>query len=95
MATAVSSAKNISTAVPLNANLRSVGFYELHRDEDRPAYAGEPKTIAYNDLPFGSFHPGGANFTFGDGGVRFLKDDIAETAYLAIASRNGEEVVKE
>ncbi len=40
-----------------------------------------------------SKHPGGVNFTFGDGSVRFLKNSISLTAYCALGSRNGGEVV--
>jgi len=40
-----------------------------------------------------SFHPGGANFLFGDGSVRFLKQSIAMGTYCALGSRNGGEVV--
>lgn len=94
--TAVSAAKNVSRDVPINANLDRVGYYQLHLDDDRPALpAGAAKTLAFNDLPFGSFHPGGANFGFGDGSVRFLQDDTDADVYVALASRNGEEVVSE
>jgi prepilin-type processing-associated H-X9-DG protein len=44
-------------------------------------------------LPFGSFHPGGVNFSFGDGSVKLIADDIDVDLYLALGSRNGEEVV--
>jgi prepilin-type processing-associated H-X9-DG protein len=40
-----------------------------------------------------SKHPGGANFCFGDGSVRFLKNSINLQTYCAIGSRNGGEVV--
>jgi prepilin-type N-terminal cleavage/methylation domain-containing protein/prepilin-type processing-associated H-X9-DG protein len=40
-----------------------------------------------------SKHPGGANFCFGDGSVRFLKSSISPITYCAIGSRNGGEVV--
>ena len=58
----------------------------------RPA---SPKTISVNDLPFGSFHTGGASFGFGDGSVKFLPDDIDSRLYLALASRNGDETVSD
>ena len=63
---------------------------------DRPTVpASTPKTISVNDLPFGSFHPGGANFGFGDGSVKFLPDNIDSKLYLAFASRNGDETVSD
>jgi prepilin-type processing-associated H-X9-DG protein len=40
-----------------------------------------------------SFHTGGANVCFGDGGVRFLPNTIDESIHRQIHSRNGGEVV--
>jgi prepilin-type N-terminal cleavage/methylation domain-containing protein/prepilin-type processing-associated H-X9-DG protein len=45
-----------------------------------------------NSSPFGSQHPGGANFAMADGSVRFLSHNINFGTYLALASRNGGEV---
>jgi prepilin-type processing-associated H-X9-DG protein len=42
---------------------------------------------------FVSMHPGGANFLFSDGSVKFLKDSITLVTYCALGSRNGGEVV--
>jgi len=42
---------------------------------------------------FGSRHPGGANFLFADGSVRFVKDSIAYRTFLSLATRDGGEVV--
>ena len=44
-------------------------------------------------IGFRSFHPGGANFTLGDGSVRFLRDSISGVTYRALGSRAGSEVV--
>ena len=38
-------------------------------------------------------HPGGANFLFADGSVKFLKNTISLPTYCALGSRNGGEVV--
>jgi prepilin-type processing-associated H-X9-DG protein len=46
-------------------------------------------------MPFGSFHPGGVNFAYGDGSVKFLNDSLDVNAYLALGSRNGGETVSE
>jgi prepilin-type N-terminal cleavage/methylation domain-containing protein/prepilin-type processing-associated H-X9-DG protein len=40
-----------------------------------------------------SRHPGGANFLFGDGSVKFLKQTISLPIYCALGSRRGGEVV--
>ena len=49
--------------------------------------------VPYNDVPFGSMHPGGMNAAFGDGSVRFLRQSITIATYRALASRNGGEVL--
>jgi prepilin-type N-terminal cleavage/methylation domain-containing protein/prepilin-type processing-associated H-X9-DG protein len=45
-------------------------------------------------IGFSSRHPGGVNFAFLDGSVRFLKDTTSETARFAIGSRAGGELVQ-
>jgi len=48
--------------------------------------------ILRNDIPFGSDHPGGAQFSFADGSVQFLSEDIDFTIYQNLSTRNGDEV---
>jgi prepilin-type processing-associated H-X9-DG protein len=38
-------------------------------------------------------HPGGANFAFADGSVRFIKNSIDLNAYRGLGTRSGGEVV--
>jgi prepilin-type N-terminal cleavage/methylation domain-containing protein/prepilin-type processing-associated H-X9-DG protein len=40
-----------------------------------------------------SNHPGGCNFAFTDGSVRFIKDSISMLTYQALGTRNGGEVI--
>ncbi|MFM7129791.1 MAG: H-X9-DG-CTERM domain-containing protein, partial [bacterium] len=40
-----------------------------------------------------SFHPGGANFCFGDGSVKFLKDSVNQQTYWGLGTRAGGEVI--
>jgi prepilin-type N-terminal cleavage/methylation domain-containing protein/prepilin-type processing-associated H-X9-DG protein len=49
--------------------------------------------VPYNDVPFGSMHPGGMNAAFGDGSVRFLRQSLSIGTYRALASKNGGEVI--
>ncbi len=42
---------------------------------------------------FRSNHPGGANFLFGDGSVKFLKATINQATYMALGTRDSGEVV--
>jgi prepilin-type processing-associated H-X9-DG protein len=56
---------------------------------------GAPKTMGFNDTPFGSMHPGGANFVYGDGSVHYLNEAIDVDLYLALGSRDGDEVINE
>lgn len=40
-----------------------------------------------------SRHPGGVNFVFGDGSVKFIKNGIAPASFQALATRAGSEVL--
>ena len=45
------------------------------------------------ELSFGSFHPGGAMFTFADASVQFIAETIDFAVYQAVFSRNGGEAL--
>lgn len=47
----------------------------------------------FDAMPPSSNHPGGVNVCFGDGSVRFIKNTISATAWWAIGTRNGGEVL--
>ena len=42
-----------------------------------------------NNIPYSSSHPGGANFVFGDGSVRFLTDSLPLLVLQQISNRDG------
>ena len=52
-----------------------------------------PLAATYGQYGFRSQHPGGANFVFGDGSVRFLKSTINLTVYRAVGTRAGGEII--
>jgi prepilin-type N-terminal cleavage/methylation domain-containing protein/prepilin-type processing-associated H-X9-DG protein len=57
-------------------------------------YTPTPRTCVFNDLFFGSKHPGGANFVFADGSVHFLRQTIAFSIYEDLATIQGGESIK-
>ena len=90
----VYSAKCVSGRLTPNSDLETVGYYYGHADDDRPGPKPPGLTVSQgiNEVLFGSFHPGGANFVYGDGSVHFINDDITPELYVSLASRNGGEV---
>jgi prepilin-type processing-associated H-X9-DG protein len=92
------SCKNVDHRFAINADINVVGCQSTHEPgEHRPTSAPcpDPKKMPVNSSMWGSFHPTGANFAMGDGSVRFLSDTIARNAFLAMASRNGDDIVAE
>jgi prepilin-type processing-associated H-X9-DG protein len=93
---AMSCCKNIDARYPINLP-PDVKCYQSHQNEsDRPQVPNSAsREIAFNDLTWGSFHPGGANFARGDGSVQLVNEDIDANIYVALGSRNGDETVSE
>jgi prepilin-type N-terminal cleavage/methylation domain-containing protein/prepilin-type processing-associated H-X9-DG protein len=56
-------------------------------------YDTTPQLLTYGQLGFRSNHPGGANFVFGDGSVKFLKQSINPVTYRGVGTKAGGEVI--
>jgi prepilin-type N-terminal cleavage/methylation domain-containing protein/prepilin-type processing-associated H-X9-DG protein len=71
---------NISLSTPQPINYRVPSGGDFSALEDRAC-------------TFGSGHPGGANFAFADGSVRFMSDSTSLATLKALSTRAGGEVV--
>lgn len=63
--------------------------------QSQTAPDGVLKKVTYNDLFWGSEHPGGAHFAYADGSVHFLTDDTSLPILRNLASRNGGELIED
>ncbi|CAN5867435.1 DUF1559 domain-containing protein [soil metagenome] len=94
-------AQGLAVAVPrINANLMIPQPTAGGSLNTAPAPPWGPLNWMHNPVMFErgqhgfrSHHPGGANFVFGDGSVRFIKETIDPRAYQAISTRKEGEVV--
>jgi prepilin-type processing-associated H-X9-DG protein len=76
---------------PINAGYTTAdGYYRF--DFDAPI--GATKLMLLNNLYFGSFHSGGAQFCFADGSVQMLSNEIDYTLFEDLATIAGQEVTR-
>jgi len=59
----------------------------------RPTFADGPADSPLFVGGFGSYHPGGTNFAFGDGSVRFLSERIDASVYRLLGNRADGELI--
>jgi prepilin-type N-terminal cleavage/methylation domain-containing protein/prepilin-type processing-associated H-X9-DG protein len=78
------------------ANTGAMGNVTLHTAAPinyRVPPGGDFSTVENRACAFGSGHPGGANFAFADGSVRFLSDSTPLLTLQALSTRCGGEVL--
>jgi prepilin-type N-terminal cleavage/methylation domain-containing protein/prepilin-type processing-associated H-X9-DG protein len=66
-------------------------------------HTATPNSTTYYDCHDGSFarghhaarsyHTGGVNVAFGDGSIRFVRDDVAPATWIALGTKSGGEVI--
>jgi len=87
-----------NAAVPLVALQGGAGFDPEGGGALVLSHTGEghgpnsPSGLAHGDQ-YWSLHPGGANFLFNDGSVRFIKEQVGFIIFRALATRAGGEVL--
>ncbi len=84
------------TAPKINGSLQATMPARVNGTDFRDTIlttTGNPAFIALGQYGFRSQHPGGANFLFGDGSVKFLKEAINLTVYLSLGTRGNGDIV--
>jgi prepilin-type N-terminal cleavage/methylation domain-containing protein/prepilin-type processing-associated H-X9-DG protein len=82
-----------TTAPRLNANLQIPDPPTVTPNTAWLIVGGSGDASQAGQFGFRSHHPGGANFSFGDGSVKFLKNSINLAIYRALSTRAAGEVV--
>lgn len=72
---------------PRQGNFSTWGAFNRHEVND-DATSEESGIYAFR-----SQHPGGANFAFADGSVRFVKESVSKPIYRGLSTREGHEVI--
>jgi len=78
--------------VPWTMGSRHINFRTTEKPMNLPYEAWYDFGSGKLDATFGSHHPGGAHFAFGDGSVIFLDENIDLATYRALSTKAGEEL---
>jgi prepilin-type N-terminal cleavage/methylation domain-containing protein/prepilin-type processing-associated H-X9-DG protein len=84
-----------ATAMTWTHGIRRATLRSTRQPMNAPLALWYPFSGIFEDAYFGSHHPGGAHFSFGDGHVSFLGENIDITTYQALSTRAGNEVAGE
>ena len=58
-----------------------------------PCSSGSQNCNVENEVPFGSYHPGGTHFAFADGHVTFVNETIHIDVYRNLSTIDGGETI--
>lgn len=86
----------VNTAIPLSDGLcwgARASYTQLEGYQADGVTSPGPRAMNANNSEFYGFHPGGGNFGFGDGSVRYIREDIAISTFAALLTADCGEVI--